>query len=123
MEVLFVEPEADVKAEVDRCPSCGSIFLDYFDGEPGAVARAIERAGHAKPGLAPAGVSCPACREPLAPLPYLANGPEVLRCGGCGGCFLTPAQLGAVADFRVDRERPTSGIAALVAKVWALIGG
>jgi len=101
MSVHHVAHQGD-QVEVDFCDSCGSVFLDYFDGEPGAVARSIEDAGRFKPGVARSPVKgCPECRIDLTITPYLEEGgPEIYRCGGCGGAFLLPVQLGAIADYR-----------------------
>jgi Zn-finger nucleic acid-binding protein len=100
MDSFHVALSSGGAADVDRCSTCGSVFLDYFDGEPAEVAREVERAGIHRPGVAPAAELCPACRIPLRLVAYLDEGPEIYRCGGCGGAFLTPVQLGMVADFR-----------------------
>jgi Zn-finger nucleic acid-binding protein len=100
MDAFHIELRGGDAAEVDQCPGCASVFLDYFDGEPAELAREIERAGRHRPGVASAPHLCPVCRVPLVLSPYLEVGPEIYRCGTCGGAFLTPVQLGFIADFR-----------------------
>ncbi len=94
------------QVEVDVCDGCGSVFLDYFDGEPGAVARSLETAGRFKPGVAVSPTKgCPECRADLVLTPYLdEGGPDIYRCGRCGGAFLLPVQLGAIADYRPAKK-------------------
>jgi Zn-finger nucleic acid-binding protein len=104
------------QVEVDVCDGCGSVFLDYFDGEPGAVARSLEEAGRFRPSVAGAPVKgCPDCRVDLTLTPYLeAGGPEIYRCGGCGGAFLLPVQLGAIADYRTASKKKRSRLELLM---------
>jgi Zn-finger nucleic acid-binding protein len=121
MKQLFVEQAGSESAAVEQCPRCGSLFFDYFDGDPGALGRAIEEAGHFVARVATAGESCPACRVPLELMPYLDEGPEIYRCGACGGSFLTPAQLGAVADYSIPVAKRKSRLAALVGRAFELL--
>lgn len=95
--------------QVDQCEGCGSIFLDYFDGEPGAVARSIETAGRFRPQPAGPATSCPACNVPLTLTPYLDDGgPEIFRCGECAGAFILPVQLTALADHELPPQSERS---------------
>ena len=100
------------RIQIDQCEGCGSIFLDYFDGEPGAVARSIEKAGQFRPRVAGSAKNCPECHVPLALTPYLEEGgPEIFRCGECGGAFILPVQLTALADHELPppalKQHPT----------------
>ena len=95
------------RADIDRCPSCGGVFLEFFDGEPSALARGLDR----RPDLAPTGGRpqggdhrCPDCGEPMVIRAYLDQGPEVPRCETCLAVFLTPALRVEMARLRLARD-------------------
>jgi Zn-finger nucleic acid-binding protein len=59
-------PEADV----DVCPSCAGIWVDWFDGEIGAVARRVRGA----------------TEDQAVPVPLSSMRNEVVATGGCPRC-------------------------------------
>ena len=109
---------------VDACDRCGSVFLEYFDGEPGALARALAATGDAPPeGVATSGdrPTCPDCELPLELRRYLDQGPFVHRCGACLAVFATPLQLRALADHRMHADPEPTFLDRLLA-LWGRSG-
>lgn len=106
---------------VDVCDRCGCVFLEYFDGEPGALARALIH-GPEEPadGLAVAErLLCPDCELPFELRRYLEEGPHLHRCGACLAVFATPSQLRELADHRVpEPPEPT-----LLTRLLSLVRG
>ena len=107
MEEVTVPRDDTESAEVDLCPRCGGVFLDFFDGEPGDLARgvitcyppsedAVEISGE---------LTCPDCQAAMTPHQYLDRGPGIGRCDACLAAFATPAQLQRLADM-VFAEEP-----------------
>jgi hypothetical protein len=94
MDEVPVEAGSDSRAEIDRCTACGGMFLEFFDGEPGAIARGLESRGDVvRAGTRPSegdGLMCPDCEQPMVLRAYLDQGPELPRCEGCLALFLTP---------------------------------
>ncbi len=88
---------------VDVCESCGGMYLDYFDGEPSAIARALigelKETGLQRPPLEEP-PRCPGCSRDMNLLEYLEDdGPPLYRCSGCLAVFATPEQRRAIAEF------------------------
>jgi len=104
---------------VDACDVCGGVFLEFFDGEPVAMAREVVkrltdfdstfRVG-GKPLL------CPDCNRPMDVYPYVDIGPDLARCHQCMAVFASVAQIRALARFTMPQNRPTlwSRLAALL---------
>jgi len=87
--------------ELDVCDACGCVYFEYFDGEPGALARSLRPL--LKPRATPAIdrlSGCPECGGELALRSYLDDGPQLYRCTACLGVFATPGMLGALAVYR-----------------------
>ena len=94
-------------AEVDLCSRCGGVFLDFFDGEPGDLARGV--LAHFRPGedlmeIDPADLTCPDCGTAMIPHRYMEQGPGIGRCDACMAAFATPAQLQQLADLIFSEE-------------------
>lgn len=112
------------EAPIDRCPACGGVWLDWFDGEVTSLARAVEPAsvGGAGLGTAPTG-ACPRCGSSLGAERFRGTGPEVRRCAGCQGLFLTAAVLPQLAAVQAEYESSSTGpLARLVAALRRLVG-
>jgi len=109
-------------AELDECEACEGLWLDWFDGEVGAVAVEHEAARLARgapllgpssrPSAAPSSGSkaCPRCSRALAVELYrfsdakeseLITGVELLRCPECAGAFVPRGS----AHLLLDRVR------------------
>lgn len=102
MEQVAVPLAAEETAEVDLCAVCGGVFLEFFDGEPGDLARGVLRhlaAAHRQPREAAGPLTCPDCGTHMAPRPYLDLGPDVGRCDSCLAVFATPPQLRQLAKM------------------------
>jgi Zn-finger nucleic acid-binding protein len=111
-----LEPQALDDAEIDVCPSCRGLWLDWFDGE---IASLVKKA-RARPDIG-AGVGssastdgreprCPRCGEPLG-IDFV-HGVGLLRCGACAGVFVERQNVAALADVvpRSERESATEGL-------------
>lgn len=98
-EVTVTLADGD-EAAVDLCSRCGCVFVEFFDGEPVAVARRLSAHLSRQQWATdlPEGVlECPDCHRELVPRRYLEDGPLLLRCESCLAAFATPAQLARLA--------------------------
>ena len=82
------------EAEVDVCPDCSGVWVDWTDGELSVVTRRMGPLPAARPDAAARGShSCPDCRVLLVAQEARPGGPALYRCGECGGAFLPLATL------------------------------
>lgn len=115
--------EATASAELDVCPACEGIWVDWFDGEVHTVAveaeaARVERGTPLPPPLGPAlhgdaargSGACPRCARALTTELYrfldakddeLVTGVELLRCAECAGAFVPRGS----AHLLLDRVR------------------
>lgn len=104
--------------ELDVCAQCGGVFLDYFDGEPAAIAAELRdsvRPGTARLDLP---VTCTDCNVAMELQSYLESGPDMFRCTACMAAFATPEQIDALARFTMpNEERKERGWVAIL-KAW-----
>jgi Zn-finger nucleic acid-binding protein len=102
--------DATVKAEADACAKCGGIFLEFFDGEPAAISRAmvgrdeLHRSGGAQAGE----LRCPDCACAMVRKAYLGVGPELARCEQCLAVFLAPDEVALLANLALPPEQTTA---------------
>ena len=123
-------------AEVDVCASCGGIWLDWFDGETGALAIGVlekEKRGVPARTSTPqqnetrATGACPRCTRQLVAERYMATsiedgrrtqretGADLLRCEECAGVFVSRSSaemLVAVANEEGPRSLPPANVKA-----------
>lgn len=122
-------------AEVDLCPACGGIWLDWFDGETSALAVGVlEKEKHrpSAPARSPAPSNepratgaCPRCTRQLASQRYVATfvqdgkrhehatSADLLRCEECVGVFVSRSSaetIVAVANADGPRSLPPSDV-------------
>jgi Zn-finger nucleic acid-binding protein len=85
-------------AIVDRCPDCGGLWIDWFDGEISAVAASARRLPQTDGASGDGTSSCPDCRTTLSAVRYPDDqrGAEILRCGSCAGAFVPRGSLEVV---------------------------
>lgn len=123
--------------EVDVCDACEGLWVDWFDGEVGAVAVEAEAArldrGTPPPSRPRASASgprtCPRCRRALvaelhrfsdARESELIDGVDLLRCADCAGAFVPRGS----AHLLLDRAREGGtqsvweALLALLRRVW-----
>ena len=121
------------EADVDVCATCQGIWVDWFDGELGAVARDVARVTH---GQGPAGPTsgmrnevvatggCPRCpgvqlvseryavkHQPAAPgakVEVQETGAELLRCEHCAGSFLSATSAALLSRLPPEENAPPS---------------
>lgn len=94
-----------VEADVDVCDTCHGAFLEFFDGEPVALAGAMLSVVRLDgPVLFHDELVCPDCVAPMERRAYLEQGPQVPRCETCLALFLDPALLEELARTRFTEE-------------------
>ena len=119
-------------AEIDVCDACGGLWLDWFDGEPHAVAAEVEevRSGTPIPPINTSEKHCPRCTKVLAPelLRWLdardeewVTGVEVFRCGECAGSFI-PRSSAHLLHARSNEVQPHGGWAAIIELLQRFLG-
>lgn len=113
-EPMQTEPLS--RAEVDVCPACGGMWVDWFDGDLEAIAIEAER-GRVARGTPlpralrqPVATRCPRCSQALSAELYrfgdarddeLVSGVEVFRCADCAGAFVPRS----AAHLLLDRTK------------------
>jgi rubredoxin len=111
MVVVAFENDDGTRRQVDRCDVCGAVFIEYFDGEPGNIARALHARDEIKAPKTyddiPKDLRCPDCRAVYDLLPYLDKGPHLYRCSSCMAVFATPRQLQLLAAFLEAEPAPS----------------
>jgi Zn-finger nucleic acid-binding protein len=109
MITLKVNPEPrdpSSSAEVDRCDRCGGYFIEFFDGEPSAISRAIDARKEEAPDarLDPSELVCPDCSSALILRAYLGQGPDIARCDDCMAVFVSRKDIEALARLELSPE-------------------
>ena len=102
MEEVTVPRDGQESSQVDLCARCGGVYLDFFDGEPGDLARGgvtYFPPGEDTPEVIPDHLTCPDCGTAMTPYRYLDQGPSIGRCDSCLAAFATPAQLQRLASM------------------------
>ncbi len=90
---------------IDLCPKCGAVFLDFFDGDPGIVARALSEhlndpSNSWTEGLdSTEALCCPDCECELNSSLYGGDGPSLFRCPKCASVFLSKRQFRELANY------------------------
>jgi len=124
-----MEPRLLYDAQIDVCPACKSLWVDWYDGDLRDVAAQAAPLSAPPPGQGGAGGpagGCPRCRSLLTREPLPATPAHVLRCGDCGGALVPRSQfpdLLAWAQAEPEREgvQKRGVIARLAAVLHALI--
>jgi len=112
---------------VEVCRQCRGIFLDWFDGEPRALASALVPPVDGlwvgpEPGRVPG--ACPRCAVRLDVELFEGRGPYVHRCSACAGLFVDEASVHLLASTGVPdpaRDAPRGPLAALLAGLTAAL--
>lgn len=108
-------------ALVDHCRACGGLFLDWFDGEPRAIASSlVAPVDDVWVGPEPARLAgaCPRCAVRLDVELFEGRGPYVHRCSACAGVFVDEASVRLLASTRVPdptSPAPAGPVASFVA--------
>lgn len=92
-------PVAGEIVVVDRCDRCAGTFVEFFDGEPSSIARALAASVGAGAATALDAHACPDCGEAMPPARYLSDGPELRRCGGCMAFFASADALRELSRY------------------------
>lgn len=113
---------------VDRCPDCGGLWIDWFDGEISQIATRARNLAQPAPLLRDGSNCCPDCRSALsaARYPDAEGGAEVLRCGACAGAFVPRGSLELVIALgppRDDTEQAPSRLTLLWNELRRRFGG
>jgi len=100
-----MEERGPADSRIDLCRGCGGVWLDWFDGEATALARAVEQAGFDHTGAAGhPSLACPRCQIQLSAERFRDQGPDVLRCGDCQGLFLSDEAVSRIAALNPAAE-------------------
>ncbi len=101
-------------AEIDRCPKCGGVWIDWYDGDAVQLVQGLpESAG---PMDRHVSRECPSCHGALLPDRFRGDGPEVLRCNQCFGMFVPGEAVSIMAVLR-DTNADRTGFAQWVHRV------
>lgn len=106
MELVILE--LDERTEVDRCPSCGLVFVDFFDGDLEAIAQALDPAPASQQLANAELLNCPDCDEPAAPIAFVM-GAAIRRCFACSGMLLSPRAIHALDHLDETGPQTHSG--------------
>lgn len=125
------------EAEVDVCPACGGIWVDWFDGEVQAVTAETLAAVESLPKAPPAPASeprneavatgaCPRCTRQLVAERYvqrislapesgpsamtMPTGADLLRCEDCAGAFVSEPNARMLAVLSPTDAPPRSTV-------------
>ena len=113
MKQVTLPGDVEQNIVVDVCEPCGWVLIEYFDGEPTHVARAMAEAELAPPARSmaspPESPMCPECQKPFQLLPYLEDGPAVFRCTQCLAVLASADQISALAAFTHDPHDEEQG--------------
>jgi Zn-finger nucleic acid-binding protein len=100
--------ERDVtSALVDVCPLCKGVWIEWFDGAIGDVARDMPPTSLPTAAAKSPQYGCPACKRPLhdevaLERPYVT----VARCGECAGAFVARTAFDVLAEHARPPEEP-----------------
>jgi Zn-finger nucleic acid-binding protein len=105
-----MEERAVESALVDVCPTCKGVWIEWFDGEIGDVARDMPPPSAEVGATGAPRNGCPACKRELydevaLEKPYVT----VARCGECAGAFVTRAAIAVLAVHAHADETPPAG--------------
>lgn len=100
--------------DIDVCGACGGVWLDWFDGEPRAIATKVVEAGVVGRPSSPDSLraqeraigACPRCTTQLVS-ERLADA-RVLRCESCAGSFVSREAAETLAALPADEPPPPS---------------
>jgi len=111
MQKIHVRTARSDEAQVDLCPRCGCVFMEFFDGEPSELSRRLEkhlRSARWTTSLPSKTIECPACEVPMIARNYLDGGPLIVRCEHCMAVFATPSQVEDLAMYQSvgGRQKP-----------------
>lgn len=111
MDELAITLASGDESLIDVCPQCRWVFIEFFDGEPVAIARELRQvlAGSDPPSLPDAPIRCPDCEVVADIVPFENGGPPLWRCGSCAGILATPATLRALASYEPPRTTLPDG--------------
>ncbi len=113
-------------AEIDVCPGCHGLWLDWFDGETVSLVELAMPLSRRASGSMPEAPSCPRCRVSLEAALHDTSDVVVWRCGECAGTFMPRATAEALLVWAathptfedpLDRLRAIIDGSATIAKV------
>jgi Zn-finger nucleic acid-binding protein len=99
----LMEQRSIAEAIVDVCPQCKGLWVDWFDGDLGTIARdaaPLSAAEHAAVGSPSA---CPRCHSALTMNPHRAT----WHCADCNGVFVPRQEFDSILEFPPPVETPS----------------
>jgi Zn-finger nucleic acid-binding protein len=104
-----MELRAAGDAEIDVCPTCRGLWLDWFDGETMTLVELAMPLSVRPAAPRPAQTNCPRCIRPLEANPGAADDVTVWRCGECAGTFLPRATAIALLFWASSSPQSPAG--------------
>ena len=98
-------------AQVDICPACFGVWIDWMDGDLSNVTAHVGALPHSSVKLDEhRRGECPICQAPLSETSFGQQGATIQRCGSCAGAFVPRESLERVAgvEERQDENAPPS---------------
>src|SRR5579883_1993239 len=86
-----MEVRAAGDAEIDVCPTCRGMWLDWFDGDTVSLVELAMPLSRRPSAPMLAEPRCPRCERNLASDAHATSDTSVWRCGECAGTFLPRA--------------------------------
>ncbi|APR84815.1 Hypothetical protein A7982_10164 [Minicystis rosea] len=105
----MLTPQQVGEAIIDVCPGCGGIWVDWFDGELGAMVRGAPSTARSGPRGKGGSGACPRCHCALSADRYLDAPEEIRRCGDCAGAFVPREAAHAIAALKTDPDEAPAG--------------
>lgn len=101
-----LSPQQVGDAIIDVCPSCGGIWVDWFDGDLSTMVRGAPPAPKGRTPTQPGSWACPRCHCPLAVESYLQTRADIYRCSDCSGAFVPRSAAQAIVKADPERKGP-----------------
>ncbi len=99
----LMEQRHVAEAIVDVCPQCKGLWVDWFDGDLGTVARDTAPLSIPTETAVRTPSACPRCHSTLAVDPHRAT----WHCAECNGVFVPRAQFDSILEFPPPVETPS----------------
>ena len=104
-------------ASIDVCAACGSLWIDWFDGNLREMVRGAGKVSQGASEGASGSKSCPRCQRGLSAERFGKIGASILRCAECAGALVP---RGSIDDILAE-EPPAVEEPAMVSPLTRLM--
>jgi Zn-finger nucleic acid-binding protein len=96
----ILEERAIEGAQVDVCPACSGVWIDWMDGDLRAVSERLGRLPRAAAIGKEGTRACPVCDQGLEATTVSPERPDAIvhRCGSCAGAFVPRASQALIVE-------------------------